>query len=330
MRAVHRPSRRTVIAISATVVLVGALLWLGGGTTWSGGAAPTAVAAMAPWAAPFYTPSLLGFAVAGALAIVAALRLLVMLGSALRLCASLLRAGRAPLGERGQAMTEFAVSFPVVLITTLILMQMALMFQAKNVVTYAAFAAARAAIVWIPAEAEGEGKHAINLDGGDKLDKIHQAAAMACIPIAPRASVVLDGMPLVGDIASSAFSAFSSMMGSLGLAGEYVDAALQRYAMSHFATEVVLYKATEGGFEEQSGEVEWDWPTDADVGVEVRHRYYLPIPLVNRFIGDPWSLISLPPFFSLDLPGRYTQVRAVAVLPLEGETGNPPITGFWD
>ncbi len=237
---------------------------------------------------------------------------------------------RRQLGEQGQAMTEFAISFPVVLITTLILIQLALMYQARNVVTYAAFAGARAAIVWIPAEAENEGKHQINTDGGEKWSKIHQAASLACVPISPRASVVLAGMPGVGGMLGDVFGAFSGMMSGLGLTGEYLDSGLQRYAYSTFATEVTLYKASNNGFEEQSGNVTWNYPTDADVAVRVRHRYYLPIPVVNRFIGDEWSFLSIPPFFSLNLPGQYTFIRSVSVLPLEGETGNPPITGWWD
>lgn len=320
---------RVVGFVASGLALVSLALWLLGRMTWARGFGPGGDVVTAPWPAPFYSPQLLLASICVAAAVMVGVRALSMAAGASALALRVLRGSQLRLDQRGQAMTEFAVSFPIVLITTLILIQMALMFQAKNVVTYAAYAAARAAIVWIPAEADGEGKHAINIDGGDKMDKIHQAAAMACVPISPRASVVLDGLPIIGDIASEAFSAMSSMMSSLGLAGEYIDAGIQRYAMSHFATEVILYKATETGFEEQSGEVEWDWPDDADVGVEVRHRYYLPIPLVNRFIGDPWVLAGIPPF-SINLPGRYTQVRAVAVFPLEGETGNPPISGFWD
>jgi hypothetical protein len=51
---------------------------------------------------------------------------------------------------------------------------------------------------------------------------------------------------------------------------------------------------------------------------------------VNRFIGDERSFLNIPPFFILNLPGQYTFIRSVSVLPLEGETGNPPITGWWD
>ena len=66
------------------------------------------------------------------------------------------------------------------------------------------------------------------------------------------------------------------------------------------------------------------------MAVKVEHRYYLSIPVVNRIIGDSWTVASFGPGLGADLPGRYTFIRSFAVLPLEGKTGNPPITGFWD
>ena len=332
--------KRLRIALAATgfVGLAGLLSATAGGSTWGresvallGDHMAAAYARSTPLAGPLYNLDVVLYGLLGAAAVFAGGKLLWSLAASLmRFARGSRRRPAMAMGTRGQAMTEFAISFPIVLITTLILMQLALMYQAKNVVTYAAFAAARAAVVYIPSEEGGEAKHSINLDGGEKIDKIQQAAAMACIPISPRASVVLDGLPFVGDIVSQAFSAFSQMMSAFGIAGEYVDSALQRFAFSTFATEVILYKADENGYVEQSGEVIWNWPTENDVGVLVRHRFYLAIPLVNRFIGEDWSILSIPPFFSLNLPGQYTFIRATSVLPLEGETGNPPITGFWD
>ncbi|MCO4768767.1 MAG: pilus assembly protein [Deltaproteobacteria bacterium] len=330
----------TRIALSATgfaALSLGLASW-SGGTTWGresvallGSGMATAYDAATPLVQPLYNADIMLFGLMAAAALVAGGKMAWVLAKATAGFFLSARARRSlSLGTRGQAMTEFAISFPIVLITTLILMQLALMYQAKNVVTYAAFSAARAAIVYIPSEVGGEPKHSINVDGGDKYDKVNQAAAMACVPISPRASVVLDGLPFVGDIISSAFSTFSQMMSGLGIAGEYVDSALQRYAYSTFATSAALYKADESGGTEVSGTATWDWPTESDVGVIVSHRFYLAIPLVNRFIGDDWSLLSLPPFFSLNLPGQYTEIRAHAVLPLEGETGDPPISGFWD
>ncbi len=329
---------RIALATSSFVGLAVVLSAAAGKSTWGresaallGDHMAAAYERSTPLVGPLYNLDVVLYGLLGAAALFACGKLLwSFAASLLRFARGSARRPAMAMGTRGQAMTEFAISFPIVLITTLILMQLALMYQAKNVVTYAAFAAARAAVVYIPSEQGGEAKHSINLDGGEKLDKIQQAAAMACIPISPRASVVLGGLPFVGAIIANAFSAFSQMMSAFGIAGEYVDSALQRFAFSTFATEVVLYKADENGYVEQSGQVSWNWPDENDVGVLVRHRFYLSIPLVNRFIGDDWSILSIPPFFSLNLPGQYTFIRATSVLPLEGETGNPPITGFWD
>lgn len=336
--------RKTLFGLLGFAGLALLLAWRAGLATWaresedllsSGSAA--AFAEATPLPGPVYNTEILLYALLAAACLMAVGKLLVAVGRGIALMSCVVRSGRrAALGQSGQAMTEVAVSFPVLLITTLILMQLALMYQARNVVTYAAFAAARAAIVWIPAESETEGKHEINVGGGEKWGKIQQAAAMACVPISPRAGLVLEGLPFVGDIIADAFGAFSSFMASFGLAGEYTDAALQRYAYSSYATDVTLYKATAAGFETQSGASQWAYPDGADVGVLVTHRYYLPIPLVNRYIGEEWTVLDAGPF-SLSLPGEYSIIRATAFLPLEGETGapddawaSPPIDGFWD
>jgi hypothetical protein len=325
---------------SATTLLLASRA---GADTWGREAAevlsgPTArnFAAATPLPSPIYNLEILLYSMLGAACILAIGRLAWVMLRGLGLGMSLVRRGRPALGESGQAMTEVAVSFPVLLITTLILMQMALMYQARNVVTYAAFSAVRAAIVWIPAESETEGKHMLDLDGGDKLDKIKQAAAMACVPISPRAGLVLESLPFVGDLIAGAFGAFSSFMSTFGMAGEYTDAALQRFVYSTYATQVTIYKANQSGFVEQSGLTEWRYPDSDDVGVLVTHNYYLPIPLVNRYIGSEWVVFDAGPF-SVSLPGEYSTIRATAFLPLEGETGGPgdswsapPIDGFWD
>jgi hypothetical protein len=329
-----KPSSRAWTAAGTFGGLCLLLAWAAGEQTWGRESValldPSLAARLAeatPLPGPLYNGDVVLYALLAGLTLFAAGRVLWMLARvAAPIVAGLLRGRRPNLGESGQAMTEVAVSFPVLLITTLILMQLALLYQAKNVVTYAAFAATRAAIVWIPVEAGGEGKHVINVDGGDKYDKVHQAAAMACVPISPRASVVLDSLPFIGDLIGSAFDVFSDIFSSLGLAGEMVDNGVQRYAFSAFATNLTFYQGDENGLEELSGEVTFAYP----VGVRVMHRYYLPIPLANRIIGNNWSIIDLGPIFSLDLPGQYTDIASRVVLPLEGETGNPPITGFWD
>lgn len=50
-------------------------------------------------------------------------------------------------GRLGQAVVEYAIAFPVILLFTLIIIQLAHIFVARQVIDYASFAAARAAIV---------------------------------------------------------------------------------------------------------------------------------------------------------------------------------------
>ncbi len=333
-----KPSRHALRWTAAFAALAAWLGWGAGATTWgresagllSGGLASLLEQAT-PLAGPLYNWNVVLYAALGSLCLLAVARLVFGLA---RIAAFAVKAvfsrQRLALGESGQAMTEVAVSFPILLITTLILMQLALLYQAKNVVTYAAFAATRAGMVGSPGVAHGGGHHTMKGEGGPKYDKVHQAAALACVPISPRASVVLDGMPFLGDLLNAAMPAFDILGSALGLPGNHISNGLERYAFSTFATQVTFYQGTEDGLEEASDDATWAYPAGPDVGVRVTHRYYLPIPLVNRLIGDTWSLIDLGPVFSIDLPGRYSMISSRVVLPLEGETGNPPITGFWD
>jgi hypothetical protein len=69
----------------------------------------------------------------------------------------------------GQAMTEFVIVFPSVMLLFLVIVQTALLMTAKQFVEYSAFCAARSAIVY---------------DGNN--NKIKRAANIACIPITPK------------------------------------------------------------------------------------------------------------------------------------------------
>jgi hypothetical protein len=73
-------------------------------------------------------------------------------------------------GEDGQAMVEFAIVFPVVFLLFLVIVQTALLMTARQIVHYAAFNAARSAIV------------------GDEDNEVRawRAAQIACIPISPK------------------------------------------------------------------------------------------------------------------------------------------------
>jgi Flp pilus assembly protein TadG len=76
--------------------------------------------------------------------------------------------------QSGQAMVEFAVVFPVVFLLCLVIMQTFLLLSARQVVNYAAYCAARSAIVFLPDSGHEEAKK-----------KAKRAAIIACWSISP-------------------------------------------------------------------------------------------------------------------------------------------------
>ena len=128
MRRLRRSELRHLKATSF-VALSFALVWAAGALTWGrenpelleGGVLAT-FSSMAPLPGPIYSLHGLLYGVLGAAALFSAGKLAVVFLRGFGRAAVLLARGRRPaLGEAGQAMTEVAVSFPILLITTLIL-----------------------------------------------------------------------------------------------------------------------------------------------------------------------------------------------------------------
>jgi hypothetical protein len=101
---------------------------------------------------------------------------------------------------------SFVLTVPIFIMLVLLAVQITQLMIGQIVVHFAAFAAARSATVWIPArvgsDVETSGENRIGLarnllqngaggelyqisPGGLKFEKIRQAAALACVPIAP-------------------------------------------------------------------------------------------------------------------------------------------------
>ena len=139
---------------------------------------------------------------------VAVLRVLVAIsGGRLRLSA--LR--RLPADETGAVQSlSFVLTLPLFIMIMMLIVQVSQLMVATIVVHYAAFAAARSAIVWIPAHAgsidepenrismyvpdaatgiDGPGTGYTILPGSPKYRRIQMAAALACAPIAPSRDV---------------------------------------------------------------------------------------------------------------------------------------------
>jgi hypothetical protein len=109
--------------------------------------------------------------------------------------------------QGGVQSLSFVLTLPVFVMVLMFIVQLSQITIATVVIEYAAFAAARAAMVWIPAEtateyanqigtyrqtgigsggAAGSGYAVYQVDPtGLKYQKIHFAAAMACLPICP-------------------------------------------------------------------------------------------------------------------------------------------------
>ncbi len=78
--------------------------------------------------------------------------------------------GFPPTGlQGGQALAEFAFAFPLQLLILFAIMQLALLYVAKQVVTYASYSAARAAMVSVSPE--------------DAYRRAERASALVCAPI---------------------------------------------------------------------------------------------------------------------------------------------------
>ena len=105
------------------------------------------------------------------------------------LCWSLWRIGRRarPAGTDGTAMIEFALVLPVLLGLVLMMIQVSMLLGGNLCVHYAAYAAARAAVVQVPMNLSPPGGEPANVvwpEGASaKLDRITDAAVWAVMPV---------------------------------------------------------------------------------------------------------------------------------------------------
>lgn len=261
---------------------------------------------------------LLGFAVV-------CLALLLYLGVRLRSVSSQVR--KVPVKQRladdsGVAMVEFVLVTPILLIVTLLLIQTMLVFTGLFYVQYAAFVAARTAIVQIPTNADLPSNQ-IDISG-EKASNIVGSAMIALMPISGRENTA-DSRIL--DIGPQVVQAFSAMYSELGESqpGWVNNLLTERiyYAINH--TEVAIGKMTPVGeetirFEPIGGPTTFS-PKEA-IAVHVRHEFALSIPLASRVFSavsdsgtySPASRDSDSP----GPPGQWTAIQAVAILTNEG------------
>jgi len=88
-------------------------------------------------------------------------------------------------GQTGSATFEFTLAFPFFLGILFTTIQLALALNAKLIVDYAAFCAARSASVWISQDLGGDPPNTVKKDSS-KWNKVRGAARVACTPISPK------------------------------------------------------------------------------------------------------------------------------------------------
>ncbi|MDD5223448.1 MAG: pilus assembly protein [bacterium] len=176
--------------------------------------------------------------------------------------------------QAGQAMVEFVIAFPVLLLFVLAIIQLALLYNAKQVVTYAAFTAARSAAVY-----------------PNQRHMAEYAARMACVPISASTGLMIKSFAHPGSSGGSgafgkglaASQVFQDLPGVGGMALQIGD----KYAYSYLFTSV---RFLDDRKEEMKPERQLK--VGEEFTAEVTHWYSLIIPLVNRIIAT--SEIEIP------------------------------------
>jgi hypothetical protein len=188
--------------------------------------------------------------------------------------AKLLRGG-ALKGQDGTAIIEFALVLPIALGIVLLMIQASLLMGGFLCVNYASYCAARAAVVFVPAETDDEPANELidyfDSEESEKLARIRQAAVWAVLPVSDGgydqwsdySDVLAEG---IGDLYSQAGEETPGWVaGYLG----------QKLAYAEQNTRVEL-TPPENGVEYEGHE---------DLHVVVKHNLYLSVPYAARVLA---------------------------------------------
>lgn len=176
--------------------------------------------------------------------------------------------------EEGAAQTlSFVLTLPFFMMIMLLVVQLVQLMMGTVVVHYAAFSAARAAVVWIPArtadplepencistlslesgvapdagESEGGVTYKITVDqNSPKVRKIFSAAVLACMPISPSASVPSTPLPFSidsGRLTSTYLGAARNLSGNPKSPERLLNKL--NYAAGHTRLEIKAYHQNE-------------------------------------------------------------------------------------
>ncbi len=216
----------------------------------------------------------------------------------------LTRRRRRPVrgAEAGGVLIEFVAVIPILLMLVLILVQSSLLMGGNICVHYAAFCAARSAIVTIPIDADNEPRNVmLASELSQKFERIKHAAVMAVLPISAGAEEVQQAD--AGTLTDGLKQLFEDY-------GEdppgWLDERLRRklqYARDY--TNVTIAPPVEGGSR---------YGPHEDIRVKVKHTLYLSVPYAARLFFEMPGGVDLG--FAENEYG--TEVEATCVLTNEG------------
>jgi hypothetical protein len=177
--------------------------------------------------------------------------------------------------EAGTALIEFALILPIIMFIALVMIQSSLLMGGFVAVNYSSYAAARSAIVMIPAETSAEPRNVVvDTIGPGASAKVNRAWVAAIWPLLPTGD---GGYDDTGDGSGVLTDGLEDLLAAYG--GRLPDWAGNRlagklgYVQNH--TEVTIQPPLNG---DTYGDHE-------DIVVEVRHDLYLSIPYAARFFA---------------------------------------------
>lgn len=179
------------------------------------------------------------------------------------------RMRRARSAERGQALVESAIVFPVMIFMVLGIVQLTLMQQARLMLEYAAFNAARAGSVW-------------NMDP----ERMRKAAVLTLLPTMPTTPVdALMSTPLAVDSWDKLAARYALVLGGNTIGGALgrrpIEVEILNPTKTDFgnAQEIVFDDVGGGSFEERK---------KTQLTLRVTYMYELRLPVINWMMFESW------------------------------------------
>ena len=187
----------------------------------------------------------------------------------------------------GSSELEFALALPIFLLSVLTTVQVALMVNARLIVDYATFCAARAAVVWLPQNTRTEPPFVllpVESDQSEKRARIERAARLAVLPISPRISRFRFGLSLPA--ATQQFDG-ASLARLVTAADRTVGARIDPLRLGAAAVDKWIYAAS---FTEVSLQDDCGQPRDqgvlCTVTARVTHKFEMAVPFAGPALGS--------------------------------------------